>query len=243
MRCALRAVVALCYVQGWRVSEALGLAWQDLNLDTGTVMLRRGATYADGVGMFLGPTKTCNTAGRQLLGPTVLDLLRRRVVQELERMAAGDAWPPVAYEGEPLDLIFTTPTGKPMLRQHVDRSIRVAAVQAGLDPAGLGTHAGRRSVVTNLYAYGFLDLADVARFVGHSDVGTTRGYLQHEDVRPRQVSERALQLLDPEWDAAKRSSSDLPSPQLGNPNRPNFGESQRTKMNDLAAASRTDESP
>ena len=40
----LSAVIALCYVQGWRVSEALGLAWQDLDLEAGVVMLRRGAT-------------------------------------------------------------------------------------------------------------------------------------------------------------------------------------------------------
>jgi hypothetical protein len=29
------AAIALCFVQGWRVSEALGLAWQDLDLDAG----------------------------------------------------------------------------------------------------------------------------------------------------------------------------------------------------------------
>ncbi len=68
------AVVALCLVQGWRVSEALGLAWQDLDLEAGTVRLRRGATYADRVGMVLGSPKTSRTAGRQLLAPTTLRL-------------------------------------------------------------------------------------------------------------------------------------------------------------------------
>ena len=55
------AAVALCFVQGWRISEALGLAWQDLDLDAGTVRLRRGATYADRVGMILGPTTAPHT--------------------------------------------------------------------------------------------------------------------------------------------------------------------------------------
>ena len=41
------------------------------------------------------------------------------------------------------------------------------------------------------------DLADVARFVGHSDVATTRGYVQSEGSRPLRVSQRALELLDP----------------------------------------------
>jgi hypothetical protein len=53
--------------------------------------------------------------------------------------------------------------------------------------------------VTNLFASGSLDLVDVARFVGHSDTSTTRGYVQHEGDRPGQISERAFELLDPEW--------------------------------------------
>ena len=57
------AAVALCYVQGWRVSEALGLAWQDIEFDEGTVRLRRGATYADGVGMILGPPLPSQPSG------------------------------------------------------------------------------------------------------------------------------------------------------------------------------------
>ena len=192
------AAVAFCYVQGWRVSEALGLAWQDIDLDAGTVMLRRGATYVDRVGMMLGPTKTPGTVGHQLLGPTVLGLLRRwRGTQDAERVVVGDAWPAVVYDSEPLDLVFTGPAGRVMLRQYVDKAIRAAAVKAGLDPTGLGTHAGRRSVVTNLYASGSLDLDDVARFVGHSDTTTTRGYVQHEGDRPRRVSETAIRLLDP----------------------------------------------
>jgi integrase/recombinase XerD len=108
-----------------------------------------------------------------------------------------EPWPRVDYDGEHLDLVFTTAQGTPTLRQHVDRAIRKAAECAGIDSAGLGTHAGRRSVVTNLFASGTVDLEDVAQFVGHNDVATTRGYVQHEGDRPRQVSERALELLDP----------------------------------------------
>lgn len=192
------AAAALCFVQGWRISEALGLAWQDLDLDQGSVLVRRGATYADGVGMSLGPTKTRGATGDQMLGPTVVDLLReRRAMNEADRAALPGPWPRFEYGGEDLDLVFTTAGGTPTLRQHVDRAIRKAAERVGIDSAGLGTHAGRRSVVTNLFASGSLDLEDVARFVGHNDVATTRGYVQHEGNRPRQVSERALELLDP----------------------------------------------
>jgi hypothetical protein len=168
--------------------EQLTTLMSDL-VDAGTVVLRRGATYEDGVGMVLGPTKTAGAAGRQPLSPTVIERLRRRQAEQDEfRQELPGAWPSIVYRGERLDLIFTNSDGSMILRQHVDRAIRQAAVKAGLDPADLGTHTGRRSVVTNLYASGSLDLADVA---------TTRGYVQHEGERPRQVSQRAFQLLDP----------------------------------------------
>ena len=193
------AAAALCFVQGWRISEALGLAWQDLDLDEGSVQVRRGSTYADRVGMVLGPTKTRGATGLQMLGRTVVSLLRaRHDLSQADRASYPGPWPTVEYDGEQLDLVFTTANGTPTLRQHVDRAIRKAAERAGIDSAGLGTHAGRRSVVTNLFASGSLGLEDVARFVGHNDVATTRGYVQHEGDRPRQVSERALELLDPQ---------------------------------------------
>jgi len=182
---------------GWRISEALGPAWHDIDLDHGSVLVRRGATYADGVGMVLGPTKSRGATGSQMLGPTVVELRRaRREMNEEDRAVLPGSWPTVDYEGEHLDLVFTAADGTPTSRQHVDRAIRKAAERADIDSSGLGTQAGRRSVVTNLFASGSLDLEDVARFVGHNDVATTRGYVQHECGRPRQVSERALELLD-----------------------------------------------
>ncbi len=192
------AAAALCFVQGWRISEALGLAWQDLDLESGSVVVRRGSTYADGIGMTLGPTKTRGAMGTQFLGRTTVALLKARHEMRLaDAENLPEPWPTVEYDGDKLDLVFTTAHGTPTLRQHVDRAIRKAAERAGMDSVGLGTHAGRRSVVTNLFASGTVDLEDVARFVGHNDVATTRGYVQHEGDRPRQVSERALELLDP----------------------------------------------
>lgn len=69
--------------------------------------------------------------------------------------------------------------------------------RAGIDPAGVGTHTGRRSTVTNLYAAG-ATIDDVAAHVGHSSTETTRGYVQHLGDRPAEVARRAWALLEAE---------------------------------------------
>ena len=87
------AAIALLFVQGWRVSEVLGLAWSDLDLDAGVATVSRASVYADGVGMMLGPPKTEGAKGRHLLTPVVVELLRRRRrAQDEERQRAGETW-------------------------------------------------------------------------------------------------------------------------------------------------------
>jgi integrase len=66
----LGAAVALLFVQGWRVSEVLGLAWSDLDLEVSEATVSRASVYADGVGMMLGPPKTEGAKGRHHLTPS-----------------------------------------------------------------------------------------------------------------------------------------------------------------------------
>ena len=194
----LGAAVALLFVQGWRVSEVLGLAWGDLDLDAGISEVRRACSYADGVGMVLGPPKTDGAIGRHHLTPVVVELLRRRRQAQLEdRLRAGDAWESHAYAGRPVDLVFTTAAGGLLLRQTVAKAVSAAAERAGIDPAGLGTHAGRSTAITALYTEEGLDLADVARHVGHANPTTTAGYVRHLGRRPITTTQAASRLLDP----------------------------------------------
>ena len=43
----LGSAVAMLFLQGWRVSEVLGLAWADVVLDAGTALVRRASVYVD----------------------------------------------------------------------------------------------------------------------------------------------------------------------------------------------------
>jgi integrase len=194
----LGAAIALLFVQGWRVSEVLGLAWSDLDLEASVATVSRASVYADGVGMMLGPPKTEGAKGRHLLTPIVVELLRRRrQMQDEERRRAGDRWQQLTYEGRPIELVFTTITGGLLLRQAMTKAVASAARAAGLDPTGLGTHAGRSTAITVLYSEEGLDLGDVARYVGHASPSTTAGYVRHLGRRSRATAEAASRLLDP----------------------------------------------
>lgn len=196
-RNSLDAAVAILFTSGLRVSEVLGLAWDDLDLEGGTATVRRASTYTGGgVGQRLDAPKTERTAGVVHLAPAAVELLRvRRAAQAVDRLAAGSAWHTEVYEGDPVELVFTTTDGRPRVRQNVSDAVRAACERAGIDPAGVGTHTGRRSTVTNLYAAG-ATIDDVAAHVGHGSIETTRGYVQHLGDRPAEVARRAWALLD-----------------------------------------------
>ena len=193
----LGAAVALLFVHGWRVSEVLGLAWEDLDLDAGTATVRRAAVYVDGVGVTLGPTKTASSTGLHHLSPGVVAALRlRRKAQAAERVRS-EAWQSHRYEGRPVSLVFTNHEGGLVNRQAVSKAVVRAAERAGLDASGLATHTGRRTTVTVLYAEAGLDLSDIARYVGHAGEATTAGYVRHLGERPKNTAAKAAAILDP----------------------------------------------
>lgn len=193
----LDAAVAILFLHGWRASEVLGLAWSDVDLGAGTAHVTRASTYLPGTGMVLDKPKTRSTAGVHLLSPTVARLLVLRLAQQAaDRAAAAESWQRTTYEALPLELVFTTPVGAPTLRQALYGHVRTRAADAGLDVERLGTHAGRRSVVTSLYQAG-LPLEDVARHVGHASTSTTAGYVIDLGNRPAETARRAAALLDP----------------------------------------------
>jgi hypothetical protein len=70
------AAAALLLVQSWRVSEVLGLASAEVDLDEADATVRRVSVHAAGVGMMLGPPRTKGAKGRHHLTRVVVELLR-----------------------------------------------------------------------------------------------------------------------------------------------------------------------
>ncbi|MFM7535387.1 MAG: tyrosine-type recombinase/integrase [Acidimicrobiales bacterium] len=195
----LGAGVAMLFTLGGRASEVLGLAWSDIDLDRRTVIVQRGSTYTGGgIGQRLDEPKTQSTKGVREIAPVVVELLRtHRTTQVAQRLAVGPAWHTTTYQGVSLDMVFTTGDGRLVVRQRLYKAVQECCRIAGIDPTGIGTHAGRRAVITALYADGGVDLADVARHVGHASPTTTAGYVRHLGTRPHHTAELAARLLDP----------------------------------------------
>jgi integrase len=213
----LGAAVGLLFLQGWRISEVLGLAWEDLDLDAGTARVRRASVYVDGRGQQLGPTKTDGARGEHWLMPTVVDLLRKRRQAQADERAVAPIWEAITYDGQQVSLVFTTPTGGLVLRQTVAKVVKQAAKSAGIsDTDQLATHTGRRSVVTTLFVDGCEALEDIARFVGHAKPATTAGYVKRLGRRPEAVAKRAAAVLDGQADADE-------APRQGSESAADFG--------------------
>src|SRR4029453_1132316 len=136
-----------------RVSEVLGLAWEDVDLDAGSASVRRASVYIDGRGQQLGPTKTDGARGEHWLMPTVVALLTKRRETQAQERAAAPKWATIVYAGEQINLVFTKSTRGLVLRQAVTKVVKSAAKTAGIG-ADLATHAGRRTVVTTLFVDG-----------------------------------------------------------------------------------------
>lgn len=145
-------LIALLSVTGARISEALALTWEDIDLSKG-----EGAT----AGVHLRGTKTEHADRTVHLPGWCADVMRRRV--QLEGIAASG-------------FVFPAPrTGQRRDRRNTARAIRGLLDRAGFPWAS--PHTFRRTVATLLDAQG-VGLATVANVLGHADPSmTAREYL------------------------------------------------------------------
>lgn len=150
----------LLYVElGARTSELLGLGWEDVDLERGTLRLgRQVIRLLRGVPTVKGEGKS-KAAGRtiRLTPNTVAELKAYRKVW-LERKLAAPTWGG--------DFLFCGRDGKPLgannVRKRFDRRVRAAGVTP-ITPHGI-----RKTAITHLIANGASPKA-VSQRVGHAD--------------------------------------------------------------------------
>jgi integrase len=130
------AALVLIASTGLRKGEALGLRWERVDLDGGT--LRVAATLSRiGDRLLITEPKTDRSRRTVPLSPAVVAMLRKhRITQKEDRLRAGNQW-------RDSGLVITTEFGGPVDPRNLLRVMEVAAKAADID--GVGVHTLRHS--------------------------------------------------------------------------------------------------
>ncbi len=155
--CEALYVVALG--TGMRVSELLGLRWDDVDFAVSTISVQQQAKRTRAGGLHLDDTKTDKPRVIPVL-PEVMAALRAHRDRQAFRKAAMTDW-------TELDLVFPNEHGRILERQNVHRrSWKPLLERAGLPP-DTEFHALRHTFATTCLQRG-IDLKTVQTWMGHS---------------------------------------------------------------------------
>lgn len=169
-RTRLAAMWRLALTAGLRKGELLGLRWEDVDLDAGTLTVRRTVFRQPGRGLVEGRPKTSDSARTLRLGVASVDSLRRhRSGQAAERLRAGELW-----QGS--GRVFTTPRGSTIDPRNVSRLLDELCAVA--EVPRIRVHDFRHTCATLLLAEGE-PLEVIAERLGHSDTRVTSQVYAH----------------------------------------------------------------
>jgi integrase len=167
----LAALWALAIHTGCRQGELLGLSWADVDLDAGTLTVRRTLTRVRACVPQFGDPKSPTSRRTLSLPEEALAALRaHRARQNQERLAAGRTW---ADHG----LVFVTHVGTPLLQRNVIRDFKAALARAGL-PRAIRFHDLRHAHATLMLRAG-VPLKVASGRLGHGSIGITADLYQH----------------------------------------------------------------
>lgn len=166
----IEPLVLLTLSTGLRQGEALGLRWQDVDLDAGTIRVRYSLQRMPGRGVELVEPKTTRSRRTLHLPTSTATALREHRKRQLaERLWAGSRW----QEG---DFLFTTTIGTPMIGADVTRRFQALLRVAGL-PA-MRFHDLRHGAASLLLAQGVHPRV-VMEMLGHSTITLTMNVYSH----------------------------------------------------------------
>ena len=186
----LEALFQVGLALGLRQGEALGLTWTDIDLDAGTLTVRRSLQRIRGEWVFSEP-KTSNSRRTVPLPEPVAGALREHRGRQLEeRLRAGPAW-----EGQVWgDLVFPDELGRPLSGFHVLRRFRSLLELAGL-PA-MRYHDLRHGAASLMAAQG-VPARVAMELLGHSQIATTMNVYTH--VTPQDQRDASARVSEAIW--------------------------------------------
>lgn len=166
------ALYSVALSLGLRQGEALGLRWQDVDLDAGELRVRVALQHLSGEAPCLVEPKTRQSRRTLPLTPGLVAQLRAHRTRQLEeRLRAGDGW-----QGEAWGLVFTNTAGGPLSKWTLTHQYKRHLERAGL-PA-IRFHDLRHSCASLLVAQGVHPRV-VMDILGHSTIALTMNTYSH----------------------------------------------------------------
>lgn len=171
-----------------RPGEYQALQWGDIDLQTGSVIVRRAMEWLEDGSWRIAETKTAKSRRAVILPKSLLPMLRDHRVRQLkERLAAGSLY-------EDHGFVFASYTGGPVDRRNLlQRHLRPALLAAGL-PASLRLYDLRHGCATLLLAAG-TNPKIVAERLGHASTTMTMDVYSHVTPTMQQDAENTLEAM------------------------------------------------
>lgn len=164
----LHALWHVLAMTGMRRGEALGLRWDDVDLQIGRLSVRR-ALVPSGREVIVSEPKTARGRRSIALDETTVEVLRRQAAQQLEDQSTSTTWSDTG-------LVFTKQSGEALHPEDVTRYFRRAVKQAMLPKIRL--HDLRHTHATLALAAGVHPKV-VSERLGHATVSFTLDVYSH----------------------------------------------------------------
>ncbi|MBX6765537.1 MAG: site-specific integrase, partial [Rubrobacteraceae bacterium] len=164
----LEALYVLAVTTGMRQGELLGLKWEDIDLDAGTLSVRRTLSEVRGGRKFEAP-KSGKGRRIRLSGRAITALRAHRKALLEERMQRAGLW-------QEQDLVFPSGVGTPMSGRNLYREFKTLLKRADLPD--IRFHDLRHTCATLLLRQG-VNPKFVQELLGHADISLTLNTYSH----------------------------------------------------------------
>ncbi len=176
------ALYSLMLSTGLRRGEALGLRWDDVDLEDGLLLVWR-QLKREGGELVLADTKTAKSRrALNLPAPMIGVLKAHRARQAQDRLKLGEAWVDSGH-------VFTTSIGTPIDPRNLYRDFKGVCKVAGL--GDWHPHELRHSAASLMLAQG-VKLQVVSEVLGHSSIRMTADVYGHVLAPDRQAAADAM---------------------------------------------------
>ena len=154
-----KAAIYIALFGGLRKGEIAGLNWEDVDMESGQVSIRRTRMIQTGSGIYEDVPKTEKSTRTITLPAQVISLLRSlRAQQNEEKLSLGSKW-------QDSPALFKNGFGAPLYPQMLHRWFSEFIKENELPPLTLH---GLRHTHTSLLAYMQTDKVEISKRLGHS---------------------------------------------------------------------------